>query len=389
MSDPEEDFAVLFASMGQARQYQRGQTISGTIVGIGAEVAFVDVGGKGEATIDLAELRNEDGALEFATGDRLDATVVSTSGGLVLSRKLVRGAAAARQLGMAFESGLPVEGKVEQTVKGGYEVRISGARAFCPLSQIDIVRTTDPATHVGQTYTFRIIEFKEGGRTIVVSRRALLEAEQQAAAADVRRSIVVGAVLTGRVVSVPAFGAFVDLGGGIQGLIHISEMGWSRVTDAAQVVTPAAEITVKVLRVDADTQKIALGLKQLTDDPWSTVGATYTVGQVLTGRVTRVAEFGAFVELAPGIEALAHASSFPPSGRGDEWARSVRSGMSGSFEILTIDPDQRRIGVRLLEEGSARSEDVREYATRQDTAPTQGIGSLADQLRGALGTRTR
>ena len=139
-----------------------------------------------------------------------------------------------------------------------------------------------------------------------------------------RRSIVAGAVLTGRVTSVRDFGAFVDLGGGVQGLLHVSEMGWSRVADASQVVTPGEEITVKVLRVDEDTQRIALGLKQLTADPWSTVHAVYEVGQVRTGRVTRIAEFGAFVELEPGIEGLAHASTFAPTGRSDGWSQVGR-----------------------------------------------------------------
>ena len=155
-------------------------------------------------------------------------------------------------------------------MKGGYEVRIARQRAFCPFSQIDIIRTADPAAHEGRVYEFRIIEYKEGGRNLVVSRRALLEEQQRASAAEVRRSIVAGAVLTGRVASVREFGAFVDLGGGVQGLLHVSEMGWSRVSDTSQVVKPGEEITVKVLRVDDDKQKISLGLKQLTADPWST-----------------------------------------------------------------------------------------------------------------------
>ena len=148
-------------------------------------------------------------------------------------------------------------------MKGGYEVRIARQRAFCPVSQIDIVRNTDPAQHEGRVYQFRIIEYKEGGKNLVVSRRALLEEEQQASAADVRKSIVEGAVMTGRVASVREFGAFVDLGGGVQGLLHVSEMAWARVSDTSQVVKPGDEITVKVLRVDADKQKISLGLKQL------------------------------------------------------------------------------------------------------------------------------
>src|SRR5437773_6661565 len=154
------------------------------------------------------------------------------------------------------------------------------------MSQIDIVRTTNPAEHEGRVYAFRIIEYKEGGRNLIVSRRALLEEEQRAGAAELRRSIVPGAVMTGRVTSVVEFGAFVDLGSGVQGLLHASEMGWSRVADPSQVVKPGDEITVKVLRVDEATQKISLGLKQLTADPWSTVSSTYEVGQVRTGRVT-------------------------------------------------------------------------------------------------------
>ena len=354
MSETEEDFAALFEASIQAKRFENGETIAGTIVAIGPEVAFVNVGGKGEATIDVDELKNDDGVLEVAVGDRIQATVVSNSGGLTLSRKLALGAVTVRQLEDAFRAGLPVEGKVEKAMKGGYEVRIARQRAFCPMSQIDLIRTADPAVHEGRVYTFRIIEFREGGEKFVVSRRALLEEEQRARAVEIRRSIVVGAVMTGRIVSVRDFGAFVDLGAGVQGLLHVSEMGWSRVSDTSQAVTPGQEITVKVLRVDDGTQRIALGLKQLTADPWSMVPTTYEVGQVRAGRVTRLAEFGAFVELEPGVEGLAHASTFAPTGRSDGWSRSVAVGMTGAFEILSVDPEKKRIGVALVPEGSAR-----------------------------------
>ena len=354
MSEPEEDFAAMFEASLQAKRVERGQTLEGTIVAIGAEVAFVDVGGKGEATIEIGELKDDDGGLEVAVGDRIQAMVVSTVGGLTLSRRLVRGAATDRQLEDAFQTGLPVEGKVERAVKGGYEVRIARQRAFCPFSQIDTIRT-DPSAHEGRVYAFRIIEYKEGGRNLVVSRRALLEEEQRAGAAAIRHSIVVGAVLTGRVTSVREFGAFVDLGAGVQGLLHVSEMGWSRVADTSQVVKAGDEVTVKVLRVDEATQKIALGLKQLSADPWSSVAATYEIGQVRTGRVTRVAEFGAFVELEPGVEGLAHASTFAPTGRPDGWSSLVTSGMTGAFEILSIDPEKKRIGVALVADDSAHA----------------------------------
>jgi small subunit ribosomal protein S1 len=398
VSESDEDFAALFEASLKSKRVEKGQTIEGTIVAIGPEVAFVNVGGKGEAIIAIDELKDADGALEVAVGDRIQATVVSTEGGLTLSRKLARGAATDRQLEDAFRAGLPVEGKVEGVVKGGYEVRIARQRAFCPISQIDTVRNTDPAGHVGRVYAFRIIEYKEGGKNIVVSRRALLEEEQRAGAAALRRSIVVGAVMTGRVTSVREFGAFVDLGAGVQGLLHVSEMGWSRVSDTSQVVSPGGEVTVKVLRVDDDGQKIALGLKQLTDDPWSKARATYEVGQVRTGRVTRLAEFGAFVELEPGVEGLAHVSTFAPAGQSGGWRRAVAVGMTGAFEILSIDPDKKRIGVALVQDGSTRSrgagkaaqevEDVREYTAREDAA-AEGFGSLADKFRGVLKPREK
>jgi len=442
-------------------------------------VALVDVGGKSEATIDVGELKDDEGALEVAVGDRIQAMVVSTAGGLTLSRRLARRAATERQLEDAFHTGLPVEGKVERAVKGGYEVRIARQRAFCPISQIDNVRTDNPAAHEGRVYEFRIIEYREGGKNLVVSRRALLEEAQQASAAEIRQSIVAGAVLTGRVTSVREFGAFVDLGGGVQGLLHVSEMGWSRVSDASQIVKPGDAISVKVLRVDADKQKISLGLKQLTADPWSSVQDRYEIGQVRTGRVTRIAEFGAFVELEPGVEALAHASTFAPTGRSAGWTSQVAPGMTGAFEILSIDLEKKRIGVALLPEGSARAggtapsqpgivagarltgkverhekfgvfvflapgrtgliplretgvakeadiarafpigadvevivlevdesgrrirlsakavmdaheaEEVREYAERADAVPSEGFGSLADKLRGALKPRQK
>jgi small subunit ribosomal protein S1 len=355
VTEPTEDFAAMFEASIKAKRFEKGQTLEGTIVAIRQDVAFVNVGGKGEATIEIDELKDADGNLEVAVGDRVQAMVVSTVGGLTLSRKLARGAATERQLEDAFHTGLPVEGKVERAVKGGYEVRIARQRAFCPTSQIDTLRTDDPSVHDGRVYEFRIIEYKEGGRNLVVSRRALLEEQQRASAAEIRRSIAAGAVMTGRVTSVREFGAFVDLGGGVQGLLHVSEMGWSRVSDTSQVVKPGDEITVKVLRVDDDKQKISLGLKQLTADPWSRVHETYEMGQVRTGRVTRLADFGAFVELEPGVEALAHASTFAPTGRSNGWSSGLTPGMTGAFEILSIDLEKKRIGVALVPEGSVRA----------------------------------
>ncbi len=443
---------------------------------LAADVAFVDIGAKGEATIDLDELKDEAGQLEAGVGDRIQAVVVSTAGGLTLSRKLARRAATDRQLEDAFHTGLPVDGKVERAVKGGYEVRVGRQRAFCPFSQMGL-HPPDPSALEGHVYPFRIIEYGEGGRRFVVSRRVLVEEAQQVQVAEAKRSIVPGAVLTGRVASVREFGAFVDLGAGVQGLLHVSEMSWSRVAHASDLAKPGDEITVKVLRVDDEGGKISLGLKQLSADPWDKVRETFEVGQVRVGRVTRVAEFGAFVELDAGVEGLAHRSTFTPTAETGGWTRSVTPGTTGAFEILSIDLERKRIGVALVlrgqaAEGSAaaapadivpgarlkgtverhakfgvfvflgpghtglipmsetgaqndadvrrafpigaeievvvlevdaaahrirlsakavqeaqEAEEVREYTTRPDRAPQGGLGSLADQLRGAFGSR--
>lgn len=390
MSEPEvEDFAAMFEASVKTRRFSRGQTIEGTIVAIGPETSLVNVGGKGEAVIETADLKDHENDLEFVVGDRIQAIVVGTTGGITLSRKGIRGAASLRQLEDAHLARLSVEGKVEREIKGGYEVRIAGQRGFCPFSQIDTVRTAEPAQHIGQTYGFRIIEFKDGGKNLVVSRRALLEDEQKAGAGELRKSIAVGATITGRVASVREFGAFVDLGAGVQGLLHVSEMGWSRVTDPSSIVKVGEEVTVRVLRVDNDGERIALGLKQLMADPWVAAASSYEVGQVKIGRITRIADFGAFVELEPGVEALAHFSTFAPTGRADSWAKSISVGQTAPFEILAIDVDKKRIGVGMVQDGAEirdgkKVDEVKEYRERQTAAPSGGIGSLADQLRGAL-----
>ena len=388
MSEPEEDdFEKMFEASVQARRIEKGRTIEGTVVAIGQESALVDVGGKSEAEIDIDELKDEDGDLEVAVGDRIKATVVSTAGGLMLSRKLALRAATAGQLEDAFRAGLPVEGKVEGEVKGGYEVRVARQRAFCPVSQIDIVRNTEPAQHIGRVYRFLITEYKEGGRNLVVSRRTLLEHEQKAQAAEVRKSIVEGAVITGRVVSVRDFGAFVELGGGIQGLLHVSEMAWARIADPSQVAKPGDEITVKVLRLDADTQKISLGLKQLLGDPWSKAGETYKAGQLLSGRVMRVADFGVFVELEPGVDGLIPASE-TGIGRDGDLKKAFPIGRDLQFVVNDVDAGARRIRLSLTDVQKMREADeVREYTDRGDAKPAEGFGSMADKLRDALGPK--
>ena len=386
----DEDFAALFAASEQTKRLATGQTVEGTIVAIGPEFALVNVGSKGEASLAVNELTNDDGVVEARVGDRIQATIVSMVKGVTLSRRMQRGAATKRQIEDAFRAGLPVEGKVEAEVKGGYTVTIARQRAFCPHSQIDIVRQSDPAGHLGRVYAFRIIEYAEDGRKFVVSRRVLQEAEQKVRAEEIRRSLAVDTVVTGRIASVREFGAFVELGGGVQGLLHVSEMGWSRVNDPSAMFKAGDEITVKVLRIESKNgeDKIALGLKQLTDDPWSAVAQKYPVGTVVRGRVTRLAEFGAFVELEPGVTGLLPVTE-TTAGRGADIKKALPIGTTVDVIVLEIDAAGRRI--RLSIKASRTRWRMRTCATTPP-APTRppedsSFGSLADKLKGALSSR--
>jgi ribosomal protein S1 len=225
----------------------------------------------------------------------------------------------------------------------------------------------------------------------VVSRRALLEEEQKQRADEVRRSLVPDAAVTGRVVSVRDFGAFVDLGAGVQGLLHVSEMGWSRVNDPSQMLKPGDEITVKVLRIESKNgeDKIALGLKQLTDDPWSSVHGKYPVGQVVRGLVTRIAEFGVFVELEPGVVGLLPAAESGVA-KGADLRKAFPAGSRVDVIVLEVDMPGRRLrfSIKAIHD-EAEKADVRDYVARADAAGSASLGSLADKLRGALGSRDK
>jgi ribosomal protein S1 len=232
-----------------------------------------------------------------------------------------------------------------------------------------------------------VIEYRQGGKDIVLSRRKHLEAQQQAEAAEARKAIVPGAVITGRVASVRDFGAFVDLGGGVQGLLHVSEMGWTRVNDPNEVVAPGDQIRVQVLRVDEATERISLGLKQLQDDPWTDAAERFKVGEVRKGRVTRVADFGAFVELEPGFTGLVPAAESGVD-RGTDLRKALPVGTEIEVVVLEVNAEGRRIRLSRKAVAEQREQaEVREYVARSDQAAAPSVSALAEKLRGALAGR--
>lgn len=350
------EFAKLLESSEGARRHAQGSVVKGTIVQIGDSDALVDVGGRSEATIARAELLGPDGALLFNTGDLIEATVVAADGAVRLSRKMTSASAqrrdAAREMLMeAFRNHLPVSGRVTASVKGGYEVQVAGQRGFCPFSQIDVRRQEDPTLYFNKTFDFAIKEYDPRKRNLILSRRALLEAEAKKSEAETRARIVEGAVLDGTVVSIQDFGAFVELGPGVQGLLHVSEISHARVAHPKDTLTAGQPITVKVIKVDPKKGKISLSRKPLEADPWSDVTARFKPGQVLEAKVVRVAEFGAFVEMAPGVDGLLHATEMAPlrtSGGGPIRPQDLaKAGDEMKVAVLKVDAEKRRISLGL------------------------------------------
>jgi len=390
-----EDFAALLAASeaGTSQRLAAGELIRGRVIAVGAASAFVEVGGKGEAIIDVAEFRDPDsGVVQIAVGDQIEATVVDdgrSSGTVLLKRTVGRGGHIPGELEQALAHGIAVEGLVTAENKGGFEVQIGGARAFCPGSQIDR-RRGEAAAYVGQRLRFRVIKIESGGRNIVVSRRVLLDEEAARQAEETWQVIQVGAVLQGRVSSVREFGAFVDLGE-VEGLIHISELGHARVAHPSEVLQPGQPVEVKVVKVEpaeagGGRARVALSLRALEPDPWVTARTRFPVGSTLSGVVRRVEPFGAFVEIAPGLDGLVHVSKLALDRRVAHPRQVVSIGDRVEVTVLAVDEEQRRISLSMIEQ-LRRERDAQDAAARTEEQAALGqvnerrsLGTFADLL---------
>jgi small subunit ribosomal protein S1 len=340
-----------------------GEKVKGKIFQLGAETAFLTIG-KHEAMLELDELKDEEGILRLGVGEEVEAYVVETGAkGILLSRKLSRDAASLSMLAEARHSGLPVEGVVTKVNKGGLEVSVGEARAFCPSSQVD-VRQVKLEEFVGQRLTFRVTEVKE--RNVVLSRRALLEEELKAKAVELKKTLAVGKVVHGRVVNVQAFGAFIDLGG-LEGLIPVSEISHVRVGHPGEVVKVGDEVEVEIIRLEEAEasspdksrrkDRITLSMRKLMKDPFAEAMETFHEGDIVKGKVVRLQPFGAFVELLPGVDGLIHISAMSP--RRIAHPRDVlKVGEEIEAKVERIDPAEKRIGLRLVKDGAPVGEGV-------------------------------
>jgi len=352
-NEEEESFADLLNAYdtGMGDDICVGDRIRGEIISVSQDAVFVDTGSKIDGIVEKEELLDENGEFPYAVGDLLELYAVSNNGNEIRLSKAISGAGGLDLLIDAYENGIPVEGKVTGPCKGGFHVEIMKKRAFCPISQMDLVYIKTPEDYTGQSHEFLISQFEENGRNIVVSRRSLLEKAQKKAQDAFLGQTKIGDVLEGQVTRLMPYGAFVALSEGVEGMIHISELSWSRVEKPADVINPQDLVTVKIIGMEHAEKtrrvKIALSLKQVTGDPWKTVEETFSAGQNVDGKVTRCVKFGVFVEIAPGIEGLVHISEMSYRKRIVRPEDVVSSGDPVSVVIKEINAESRRISLSI------------------------------------------
>jgi small subunit ribosomal protein S1 len=395
-----ESFAEMFeaATKRDAKASRRsvrvGEKVAGTIFQLGAEVAFVTLEGiSREAMIDMNQLQDEQGILRYGVGDAIEAYVLETGAkGIILSKTLPKGQASMAMLVEARASGIPVEGLVLGINKGGLEVAIGDVRAFCPASQVDTHYVGKLDDLVGERFKFKVTEVR--GKNVVLSRRAVLEEEQRALAAETRKTLAEGKVVRGKVTSVRDFGVFVDLGG-LEGLIPVSELSHSRVSHPSEVVKVGDELEVEVLKMEPPhpessdkakhRERITLSLRARQEDPWKVAASELKEGDRLEGKVVRLQPFGAFVELRPGVDGLIHVSAL--SDRRIAHPRDVvKVGDVVPVVIEKIDTNEKRIGLRrVIEEAALPAEEKaveqkpaeeKKPAEKKESVPPPRVGQV-------------
>lgn len=333
---------------------QRGQIVTGTVVFVTNDGVMVDIGARTEAIIPLNQLTEENLPEEelknlLKPGDTVTAYVVRAdleNGQVVLSKKRAEADQSWVKIQSLYEQGEPVMVQVKEKVKGGLVATIEGIRAFLPASQVDLKRTPDLDEYVGQSFLVKIIELNRKKGRIILSRRTVLEAEQKAARSQILASLKEGDIVEGQVVEVTEFGVFVALGG-VDGLVHRSEITWGRFNHPKDVVQKGQTVKAKVLSVDTERERVNLSMKALSEDPWLTVAEKHPIGSKLIGKVVGLTQFGAFVEVEPGLEGLIHISELSWTKRPKHPGEILKEGQEVEAQVLRIDPVERRLSLGL------------------------------------------
>ncbi|HMB57445.1 MAG TPA: 30S ribosomal protein S1 [Arenimonas sp.] len=343
-----ESFAELFeqSQIGFAK-LKPGAIVSGVVVEIRSDVVVINAGLKSEGIVPIEQFRSEQGELEVAVGDTVKVALESMENGFgetVLSREKAKRAMVWDELETSMEAGEIVTGRISGKVKGGFTVDIRDVRAFLPGSLVDVRPVRDPGYLEGKELEFKIIKLDRKRNNVVVSRRAVVESENSVEREQMLERLQEGAIVTGVVKNLTDYGAFVDLGG-IDGLLHITDMAWKRVRHPSEVVNVGEELQVRVLKYDRERNRVSLGLKQLGEDPWDNIARRYPTGARLVGKVSNVTDYGAFVEIEPGVEGLVHVSEMDWTNKNVNPSKVVQLGDEVEVMVLDVDAERRRISL--------------------------------------------
>lgn len=341
-----ETFSEMFEkSLAGMDRLAPGQALTTEIVAISGDTIFLQLSGKSEGVLAAEELTDKDGALTVSVGDTITVHFLDARNGEYRFTTRISGESANQDmLEHAWKNGIPVEGVVEKEIKGGYEVQIGKTRAFCPFSQMGGRQGSDESP-VGRHLSFKITEYKDNGRNLLVSNRAILEDEKKDSIAELRKTLRAGETVSGTITSIESFGAFVDIGG-FRALLPVSEISRSRVDDVSSVLSPGQTIEAVILQMDWDRERVSLSMKELEDDPWTTARDKYPAGSRHTGTVVRVTDFGAFISLEPGLDGLLHISELRGDDRSFAIKKAVKPGETRTVEILDVDVANRRMSLR-------------------------------------------
>jgi len=382
----EKTFAEFMAETTVEREWlQPGQRVNAAIVKITPEWIFIDLGSKSEGYLDSKEFTDSEGNLTVKEGDTIRAYFLSSRNNeKFFTTRVGRGDAGKAYLEDAWYNGIPVEGKITKETKGGIEVAIAGdVRAFCPFSQTGLPRSENILEYLGKTLPFKITEYGENGRNIVISHRAILEEEKAKQKEGLKEVFKEGMIVKGKVMSIQNFGAFVDIGG-IQGLLPLSEIGWNRAEEIKDVLAVGDELSLSILKLDWAADKITLSRKATLPNPWSNIEGGFPKGSCHSGRVTFLTDFGAFVTMETGVDGLVHISKLAKGKRIKHAGEVLAKGQTVEVRIESVDVEKKRISLSLVdsevEENEEKTDDYHKYLE----GPSRSLGSLGDMLKGKV-----
>ena len=365
-----------------------GQRVDAQIADITSDWVFLDIGGKSEGALDKKELLDENGDFTLKVGDTVTAYfLASRNNERLFTTRITSGQAGRNFLEHAWRGEIPVEGLVEKEIKGGFQVKIPGdTLAFCPYSLMGLRRVEDSSEYVGKRMSFIIAEYSEEGRNVILSNRAILQAELRAKKEALKEELREGMTVKGTVASIQKFGAFIDISG-IQGLLPISEIGWARVDDVHDVLSVGQELELVILGLDWEKDRMSFSLKATLPDPWDRVEGKYPAGSSHVGTVARLTKFGAFVTLEGGVDGLIHISKLGGGKRLNHPGEVLEQGQSVEVTVETIDLEKNRLSLKLAlgekgkdETGMADGDDYRSYLQKTPTS----MGTLGDILKDKL-----